>query len=216
MRKKWKWFWGIVVVLSVIGFFNKHQDKNSAQSGAAASNSSDTSKGGPAASSSSSDNSQPAQVVPKDEAGVIKAVEVARGVYDTGDNDMAKGASRPQRASQICAALPQKTVSDWVGTVYDLSSNNEGKGVLSIAIDNKIYVTTWNNSLSDIADHTLIDPSSEVFRDASKLHKGQVVRFSGSFIEDATDCVKESSMSLSGSISEPEFVFQFASVRAAE
>ena len=85
-----------------------------------------------------------------------------------------------------------------------------------MTIGSDISVKTWNNSLSDISDGTLIEPSSQLFAVASQLHKGQLVRFSGSLREDKTDCVRDSSLTLDGSISEPEFIFKFQSISAVE
>src|SRR5205823_2797040 len=72
----------------------------------------------------------------------VAVVEAARQAYQAGGNDMAKGAARPQRARQICAAFPGFIISNWIGSVATLSSNNDGKGVLSVSIGPKIYVKT--------------------------------------------------------------------------
>ncbi len=125
---------------------------------------------------------------------------------------MAKGASRPARARAICSALPSHKVNGWVGRVSSLSTNGDGKGVLSVEVGPDMYVTTWNNDLSDIGDHTLIDPSSNLFQIASGLKEGQFVRFSGKLFASPTDCVEESSLSLSGSIDSPDFIFAFQSI----
>jgi hypothetical protein len=73
-----------------------------------------------------------------------------------------------------------------------------------------------NNAFSDIGDKTLIDPSSPLFAVASQLHKGQFVYVSGMLMNDETDCVRESSLSLSGSIGEPEYIFRFHSISAIQ
>jgi hypothetical protein len=73
-------------------------------------------------------------------------------------------------------------------------------------------VQTWNNALSDIEDDTLIDPKSALFAKASALSVGQEVTFSGAFRPYTTDCIREGSLTLSGSITEPEFIFRFSDV----
>ena len=163
----------------------------------------------PASLQEASDPSEP----PNDELGLIAAVEAARQQYNIGANDMAKGAARPLRAQAICRALPSHSISGWIGKVDELTTNGDGKGVISITIGPDIYVKTWNNALSDISDHTLIDPASTVFQEASALQKGAPVRFSAVLIDDPTDCVKESSMTMSGSISEPEYIMRLTDIR---
>jgi hypothetical protein len=75
---------------------------------------------------------------------------------------------------------------------------------------------TTNNDLSDILDHTLLDPSSNVFRQALSLSKGQRILFSGSFLPSETDCVQEISLTQEGSMTDPEFLFHFTDVQAAQ
>src|SRR4051812_28897335 len=69
--------------------------------------------------------------------------------------------------------------------------------------------------LSDISDQTLIDPGSALFAKISTLKVGQKVVFSGTFTRSETDCIKETSLTLSGSINKPEFILRFSEVRPA-
>jgi hypothetical protein len=159
---------------------------------------------------------KPSSEMPDDEADVVQIVNAAISRYKTGQNEMQKGAARPMRAQAICNVLPRRHASNWIGTVNRLSTNGEGKGVLYIQIAPDIYVKTWNNALSDMFDKTLIDPQTSLFRTVSQLHEGQKVRFSGDFPASDTDCFEEPSLTLGGSITEPEFVIRFESVTAIE
>jgi len=76
-----------------------------------------------------------------------------------------------------------------------------------------IHVATWNNSLSDIRDHTLIDPTSSMFKELAALKAGDLVKFSGQFSSSNTDCVGEQSVTLQGSMTKPEFTMRFTSIR---
>ncbi len=105
------------------------------------------------------------------------------------------------------------TVTGWIGAVDELSSSNDGHGVLKIRLTSHLTVGTTNNALSDsIGMSTLIDPNSLVFQNASKLHKGQIVRFSGSFEQSRDDCFNEESLTQEGSMDDPDFLFQFSEV----
>lgn len=149
---------------------------------------------------------------PPEQEAFSAAIDTARTAYANGKNEMEKGAARPMRAKAICAALKRKVATDWVGEVYKLSSNSDGKGVLAVTIGKDVMVKTWNNSFSDIADETLIDPDRPVFKQAAALSAGQKVRFSGRFIASSTDCVRESSLTISGSLNDPEFIFRFEKI----
>jgi hypothetical protein len=156
--------------------------------------------------------SKPDESGPDEERKLVIAVEQARDAYGAGANDMIKGAARVARAKAICAVLNGLQVRDWLGTVDTLSSNSDGLGVLSIKISNGIWVKTWNNSISDSTDSTLINPGSELFRQAAALKTGQVVTFSGHLFHGDSDCIRESSITMAGSMNEPEFIFRFAHV----
>jgi hypothetical protein len=151
-----------------------------------------------------------APLMPEIERSFVSIVTKARDSYNAGQNEMAKGATRPARAAELCRLLKSPNFDGWAGSIATLSSNGDGKGILGISIGNEIYLTTWNNSLSDFADHTLIEPTTTLYQKAVSLKKGAVVKFSGTFIRNDTDCVKESSLSLSGSMTQPEFVVRFS------
>jgi hypothetical protein len=155
-----------------------------------------------------------AQVAPSDQTAFTNAIITAREAYESAENDLAKGGARPKRGKAICEVVTAPDVKDWRGTVYKLSTNGEGWGVLSIELEGDIWVSTWNNSFSDAMYGTLIDPSSDLFNALGSLKEGQEVTFSGSFFKDGVngDCYSEKSMTMEGSMSQPEFVFTFSAV----
>ena len=150
--------------------------------------------------------------MPTAEKAVIDAVEQARHDYASASNEMQEGAARPTRAKNICAAIPDRYARRWVGNVSTVSSNSEGKGVLSIEIAPGVQIETMNNSFSDMSDHTLIDPSTSLYQQAQSLNVGQAVRFSGMFVRSSVDCIEEISLTLHGSVSEPGFIIRFSEV----
>lgn len=134
-----------------------------------------------------------------------------------GSSEFAQGATRPARSTAICALgigrNPQ--VHEWVGTVVRRTTNSEGRGVLHVRLSDTVTLKTWNNSLSDFRDRTLVEPGSPVFQAMSQLAEGTIVRFSGSFVPSPVDCVHESSLTLRGSMTSPEFIFRFDGLRRA-
>jgi hypothetical protein len=156
--------------------------------------------------------------IPPDEIAFVDAVTNAHQSYGRATTDFQKGATKPARAKAICSVLRTTQVSDWVGKVSTLSTNGDGKGVLGIEIGPDIFVQTTNNALSDALaatlnqPPTLIEPESSVFSSMGKLNEGTKVRFSGTFIRSDTDCVQETSMTMQGSMTSPEFLFRFSSV----
>ncbi len=115
--------------------------------------------------------------IPADQQKFLSIVDDFADKYKSAQNEMAQGALRPQRAKAICALLGPKKgqVKDWVGTVQRLSSNNEGKGVLEVSMSKISKARTWNNSLSDFSDKTLITPGTPLHNAAIQLNRTQTV-----------------------------------------
>lgn len=157
-----------------------------------------------------------APVIPLDQTPFVKAVLDSREAFRKAPNELAKGGTRAQRRELIKKALSSLSVKEWTGKIAKLDSNNDGKGVLEIELAEKVTVSTWNNALSDISSNTLIDPSSQLFQTLTTMTKGDQVIFSGRFFPCDVDGVDEQSLSLSGSMRAPEFVFRFASVKRSK
>ena len=156
---------------------------------------------------------EPSLAVPEMERRLIASVSTSLARFNAGTNEMAKGSARPMRAREICSYMTSMNVDRWVGYVEQLTTNNEGRGVLAIRLPNSpVVVSTWNNAVSDIMHDTLIEPQSSIYSQAVALSAGQPVVFSGRFFNDEEDCLWEQSLSLEGSITEPEFVFRFSSI----
>jgi hypothetical protein len=163
-------------------------------------------------SDKSASNPAPALPVPSDQARFISAVVAARTAYKSAPNELAAGGIRNSRQQAICSALMDQSAPGWVGKIRKLTSNGDGKGVISVELAPDIHVSTWNNALSDIGDHTLIDPNSSMFKSLSTMKVGDVVKFSGRFSPSKTDCVGEQSVTLAGSMTDPAFTMRFTSI----
>lgn len=132
----------------------------------------------------------------------------------TAINEMQLGGIKNKRDKDLCNLMKDRKVKNWIGHITKLSANSDGYGVLSIAIADNVILKTWNNSFSDIGSKTLIHPDSELFRTASQMLNGQKVKFSGTFLpgEKRLECLREASLTLGGTLSEPEFIFRFSSI----
>jgi len=126
-------------------------------------------------------------------------------------NKLAKGATRPQRKKELCAY--KGAHNGWIGQVAKLDSNNEGKGVLSIIFANDMFIKTHNNALSDMRAKTLLEPGTEIFDKAVTLNRGDIIQFDGYTFADKTDCIQEMSLTLKGSMQEPNYIFKFTDLK---
>jgi hypothetical protein len=116
--------------------------------------------------------------LPQLQISFLKVIDDARQTYANGQTDLQKGAARPARARALCALLAGQRIAGWVGTVADLRTNNEGRGVISIDVGQRTYLMRHNNAFSDYGHETMLDPESPLFAVATSLKKGDKVAFS--------------------------------------
>ncbi|MBH5372205.1 hypothetical protein [Bradyrhizobium glycinis] len=154
----------------------------------------------------------PSVPLPYDQVGFVRSVATAKSAYKAANNQLAAGGARSSRKQAICNALQGQSATGWVGKIAQLTSNGDGKGVVSIELAPDVHVATWNNALSDIGARTLIEPTSSLFKSLAGMKRGDLVRFSGSFTSSDVDCVREQSVTLDGSMTDPVFTMRFSSV----
>lgn len=158
--------------------------------------------------------SQVASVVkPKEQLSFEKIVNEFIVLYKKADNELKKSAIRTDRKNKLKNSEISHKITNWIGTLVDLSTNSDGKAYITVRILPDIEIKTWNNALSDIADNTLIEQSSELYNKLMNMKKGQRVKFSGMFVLSGDDFFKETSMTESGAMESPEFLFKFSDVQ---
>ena len=156
------------------------------------------------------------KVQPADEIQFISVVEKYVSGFQEAKNELQQSALRDQRKKEIAKTISGRAVSSWVGKINQLETNTEGKAILSIRISPDIEIKTWNNALSDINANTLISKGSSLYSSLFELSRGQQVEFSGSFFNSQTDYLEETSMTIQGSMRNPEFLFKFTSVKSLD
>lgn len=153
--------------------------------------------------------------VPRSQADFVKVVESFYQPFKDAPNELKKSALRDERRKAIEKVLPDRVSKDWIGTLDAMTTTREGKAHIAVRLGgSNVVVTTWNNVLSDMLDRTLIEHDTPLYNAFAKLSKGDVVRFSGTFIlgGNALDYVKEKSLTEDGSMTSPAFVFVFTDV----
>lgn len=151
--------------------------------------------------------------IPRDQEQFINTVEKYVNGFREAKNELQQSALRDQRKNELAKLIRDRSASSWVGTISQLETNTEGKAILSIRVSPDIEIKTWNNALSDINSNTLIDKGSHLYNSLFDLSRGQQVEFSGSFFSSVTDHIEETSITIQGSMRNPEFLFKFQSVK---
>ena len=134
------------------------------------------------------------------------------GMYKQAKNELQKSLLRTKRKAAISAAINSFEVKDWAGTLSLLETNSDGKGIIEIKLSRNASVGTWNNALSDMLNHTMIEQNSELFEQLLNLSTGTKVYFSGEFFQGEDDYLEESSITEEGSMRRPELIMKFSKV----
>ena len=195
-----RWVLIILAVLMIIGVMNSHDVKKS-------SSQSDTKTQAPQTERQTLESQ-----IPEDQLKFVKVVTNSVSGFRGAKNELQQSILRDQRKEEISAALRRYTVNSWVGTINQLETNADGKAILSVRISPDITVKTWNNALSDINSKTLIEKNNPVYSSLLNLSNGQRVKFTGSFFPSETDFIEETSLTIDGSMRNPEFLFSFKSL----
>ena len=135
----------------------------------------------------------------------------SRAKYSSTYNDLKVSKILIERNDLLCKTTPQ-IVNNWEGKIKKITTNNQGKGILSVIIDNGIFIETWNNAISDYWDQTLIETDSKVYTQLLELNEGDSILFSGNFIESSSACFGTQNFTNRSSISKPEFTFMFTNI----
>jgi len=127
-------------------------------------------------------------------------------------NELKESTARNNRM-KVLRQAGIRSANNWVGTVDGLSTNNDGKAVLSVRINGNVSVKTRSNAFSDIGEDTLIPPGTPLFDSVASLRKGQNVRFSGNFLTgDDLDHLKTGGSTVRGAMKDTDFLMRFTSV----
>lgn len=150
---------------------------------------------------------------PQEQSVLLTIVDQARFSFVSAKTEMQEGATKPWRATALCNNLKSLSAQNWLGTISKLTTNGEGKGVVSVSIGDEIEIQTWNNAASDIFHETLIEPGTALYNRLLELEVGDDVLVTGQFLGDETDCLRETSITIRGSMMSPEFLFKFHDIQ---
>jgi hypothetical protein len=149
---------------------------------------------------------------PADERDLCAIVERANSAYEAADgNEIQQNRVVAARATDIARF---GHVANWRATVDAIESSTKGAIVAVKLTCGDIGVGTWNNFVSDTTDKTIISTSSPLYSVIAGLQKGSTVRFTGAFLPSKDSGIAETSVTTSGSMRAPDFIFRFEGVSA--
>lgn len=143
---------------------------------------------------------------------LIQIVDTYSKKFPEAENDLQKWAIRNERKVEIRSILQGADVINWSGTIKSLGTTTDGRAYLSVSISPRITIGTWNNQLSDLFEDTLIPMDSPIYQKLLDYSVGDKIVFSGSFFSADKDYIRETSLTIRGSMNTPNFLFKFSSI----
>lgn len=149
---------------------------------------------------------------PDTEKAAIAAVNKYQTKYQNASNDLQQADIRLKRDDAVCKASGGSSIKNWTGIVKSIGGTSEGQGYLTVEIAEGVTLETWNNTISDSSDHTLIPRNSPLYKTVLGLKEGALITFSGSFVPADGACLDTKNLTEVFAMYTPEFVFKFTSI----
>jgi len=159
--------------------------------------------------SSSSISSNP---YPPSETEFVKIIEEASKELAANVTDIQRSQIIKMRDEKLCAAVPGNHADSWVGSVHNIGATGDGNAYIEVEIAPTVVVQTWNNALSDLSDHTLIQPGSSLFQTLAPMKVETKVSFSGDFLTSSGSCLERGNATEIFYGTDPNFVFRFSDI----
>ncbi len=156
---------------------------------------------------------EPEAALPASQRDFLARTADYRQRFQSTANELQQSALRDERRSALLKALNSGlTVERWTGTLRKLETNTEGKAIVTVRLAPGVDLLTWNNSISDAMHQTMIDKGTSLYAALMTMSVGDPVTVSGSFLSSDQDGVWETSMTIDGSMTAPEFLFHFTNI----
>lgn len=127
--------------------------------------------------------------------------------YPKAENELQKSALVTERSNRFKTLKGDpRQIKDWMGVLETMGTNGDGKAYVTIRLSPKVLsVSTYNNSFSDVDDHSLIPQSSKIYSKLAAMRVGNVVKFSGRL-------KRTTNITEAGKMTEPDFLFIFSDI----
>ncbi|MGD1046640.1 MAG: hypothetical protein ABR936_15135 [Bacteroidota bacterium] len=109
-------------------------------------------------------------------------------------------------------------VVNWVGRIVSIQTDQGGDKVC-IKVENifkNMNVSYFSQPTISFSDQALIRKGTKVYNQVAQLTESQLVKFSGRFFESSSRGIEETSLTESGCLNTPEFLFEFEDIQATK
>ena len=150
--------------------------------------------------------------LPSEQANFSAIIDSMYNVYQEQPNDLKKSSVKKARNSLFEEIKFNRKVTNWIGKLTDMSTNDNGNASIGISL-------LGSRAEVETAGHP-ITLGTNLYNDISSLSTGDTVVVCGSFYPSPDymgkyefEYIYESSVTEYGSMSNPEFYFEFKSLQ---
>lgn len=152
----------------------------------------------------------------EDQQRFVELVAESKDAYKDADNSIQEKRARQERSEALCKYFDgEYGVQGWKGEVAAIRTTMTDHAGIEVLIAKNLTLKTASTSLTFGSDtqKTLIDSETPLFDTVAGLKEGDRIEFDGRFLAGSEkDCLKEVSLTESGSMRMPEFMFHFGGI----
>lgn len=132
---------------------------------------------------------------------IINVINKYANSFLLAKNQIQESVQRDERKAELSNLVSGYYINDWVGTIKYMSTDANGDASLNVDIGSNVTLLSSN-----------IKKGSQLYNVLFNLIPNQKIKFSGSFAPSEKDYFKEYSITIRGSMTAPDFKFEFQSI----
>lgn len=150
--------------------------------------------------------------LPESQFMFLSAVQKFEGRFRIAKNELQESALRAERRATLTKIVGSNLrIEGWTGTLTKLETDSQDKAYIAVRLAPNVGLLTWNSSLVDIHD-TMIPAGTALYSSLMNMAEGDAVKVSGSFVSGDQDGLFETSLTINGAMTDPEFLFRFSRI----
>ena len=142
----------------------------------------------------------------------VETVASYQKIFRDAENELQQSSARVKRRQALADLGMGMHIDGWIGSIKRMTTTSDGDAAIIVSLGSNIDLHTWSNAISDMRTGTLIPHGTELYEILSRMERGKKIKFSGTFLTSNEDYYYETSVTIEGSMSKPEFLFKFTAI----
>lgn len=154
------------------------------------------------------------KALPMEMLDFVNLINTFTDKYNKAKNELQKSALRTERQEKLKQILVNRGVRNWIGCISVMRTDSDRNAVIRVLLNTNGATSTDGEicAINITNNKAPIKHGSDFYKRISSYTVGDVVIFSGEFLESKDDHLLETSITEWGSMTSPEFEFRFSEV----